>query len=80
MLDSTNVLCDPVKAQEGADYVWQVQIEKHLKCTRRRRERPEVQSTHAGHVEKHPRADEDTPENELDIAKTDREAPEVHGA
>ena len=42
----------------------------------RRRERPEVHSTNAGHVEKHPRADEDTPENELGMEKTDREAPE----
>ena len=74
MPESTNVPCDSVEAQEGADYAWQKQVEGHLKCTARRRERPEVQSNH-----KHPRSDDNTPESELGMAKINREAPEVHG-
>ena len=53
MPDSPNLPYDPVQDQEGADYYCQKKIERHLRCTGRRRERPEVQFDRARHVGKH---------------------------
>ena len=53
MPDSPKLPYDPDQDLEGAEYYTQKYIERHPRCTGRRRERPEKQSVGARHVENH---------------------------